>query len=116
MKFSCNTNVNGFLWNIMFTEDEPLLLVNNHRCKGSIVYKSRTIYIDSSVNKTSMKRILAHELTHAVLYDTQMCLKEEYNEEDMCEFCGLYATVIHNITRNCIKKFKHYVRSNVAVS
>lgn len=103
--FKYTFNLNGFRWNIVFTENEPLLLVNNRICKGSIAYKTRTIYVDCRITKDSIKRVLAHELTHAILYDTQIHVKEQYSEEDVCEFCALYAAKISAISKNCIRKY-----------
>lgn len=84
------------IWNLEITDDAKKLLVNNKKCGGSIVYKERTIYIDSSLTN-DFQRVLMHELTHAILYETQLQLSDSYSEEDMCEFVGKYGKLICDI-------------------
>ena len=93
------------IWNLEITDDAEKLLVNNKKCGGSIVYKERTIYIDSSLTN-DFQRVLLHELTHAVLYETQLQLSNSYTEEDMCEFVGKYGGLIWSVYLNIVEEIE----------
>lgn len=98
--------INDCTWNIVPTQDESLLLVNNKVGKGSIVYRTRTIYIDSRISLDNVRRVLGHELTHAFMYDTQIACIPPYDEEDMCEFVAIYNQKIYRIIDKFIRKHK----------
>lgn len=98
--------INDFTWNVIFTEDESLLLVKNKVCKGSILYKTRTIYVDKRISIDSIRRVLGHELAHAFMYDTQITCIPPYDEEDICEFVALYNQQIYKIIEKILRKLK----------
>lgn len=103
-------SINTFSWTIEFTNNESLLLVNNKVCKGSIVYKTRTIYIDNRISLDSVRRALGHELAHAFMYDTQVNCVMPYDEEDICEFVALYNQKIYKIIEKVLRKFKQSLK------
>ena len=92
------------VWNIEITDENEKLLVNNKRCSGAIRYKERTIYIDSELNENDLGKVIRHELTHAVLYETQIELKEHYTEEDVCEFMAKYGEIVNTICEDLLKE------------
>ena len=84
------TEVFGVIWKIILTEDKEPLRANGKFCKGCTHYKDAEIYIYKDTSKRDRRRLLAHELGHAYLYETQVELKEHYTEEDMCEFLAKF--------------------------
>lgn len=98
--------INDCTWNIVLTQDESLLLVNNMVGKGSIVYRTRTIYIDNRISLDNIRRVLGHELAHAFMYDTQAVCIPPYTEEDICEFVSIYNQKIYRIIDRFIRKHK----------
>lgn len=94
----------GNSWNIELTDDKEKLMVDNKFCKGSIHYNDACIYIYRNLSLRHIKRVLLHELTHAVIYETQSFYKESYSEEDMCEFISRYSLYINKIFRKAIKE------------
>lgn len=101
--------INDFKWEVIPTTDESLLLVNNKVGKGSIVYKTRTIYIDSRITVDSARRVLGHELTHAFMYDTQITCIPPYEEEDICEFVALYNQKIYKIVKKVLREIRPFL-------
>lgn len=73
---------------------DSTLLVDGKRCRGATHFYNRKIYIDKNLEATDKKQVLLHELAHAILYDTQLELKDEYSEENLCEFIALYGETI----------------------
>lgn len=97
--------VNGYPWDIVFTNDKKNLIDRNeHICKGLVSYKEKTIYIDESVPREDIRHILKHELTHIYIYRTQSWLKETFTEEDICEFVAMYGSKIHNKVNTIMKR------------
>lgn len=85
------------LWKVTLTDNKEDLIVDGKFCKGAIHYKESCIYIYSDTSMKDRTRILLHELTHAILYDTQVELKTVYTEEDLCEFTAKYSMLVHSI-------------------
>lgn len=54
------------------------------------------IYIYKNMSLTNKRRVLAHELAHAFAYSS-FCRKDEYTEEEMCNFVESFALNIVKI-------------------
>ena len=93
-------------WNIVLTDDKRHLILNGTLCKGVVSYKDYTIYVDSSITSKQLERLIPHELTHIVLYITQICRKDTFTEEDLCELLALYGKYIVRKSREIINKVK----------
>ena len=89
-----NTTLVLYTWGIELTDNKEELTVKDELCKGCIHYSERKIYLDKNLSLPDLYIVMRHELTHAVLYETQIELKESYTEEDMCEFVGKYGKLI----------------------
>lgn len=93
----------GNVWSIEITENKDDLIVEGKFCKGAIHYKDSRIFIYFDTSDKDRKRLLLHELSHAVLYETQIELKEKYTEEDLCEFVAKYGLYIIELYNNLIE-------------
>ena len=54
------------------------------------------IYVYHNMKRSNKRRTLAHELAHAYVY-AAFCRKEEYTEEEMCNFIESYVFDIVDI-------------------
>ena len=90
----CTFEINNTTWKVELTEKDENLMVKGKRCKGCIVYKDNTIYIDKNITKDNQLYVLRHEMSHAVIYETQIELKEVYSEECLCEMVAMYGEFI----------------------
>lgn len=90
MKF----DIKGSFWNVILTKDKKALRVNGKVCAGATHYREQTIYIDKGLKLSQTIRVLIHELTHVVIYLTQVSPKDIYTEEDVCEVMALYGGYI----------------------
>lgn len=90
-------------WKICRTDEREKLLVDGKLCKGSIHYRAREIYISDDIFNDDLGKVIRHELSHAVLYETQLNLNTTYSEEDLCEFMAKYGEFITSKTNEIIK-------------
>lgn len=91
-------------WGICVTDDLEKLLVNGTVCSGAVHYKDREIYLNSNLDKVDICKAIKHELTHAVLYETQINLQHSYNEEDLCELMAKWGEFIVKLSGDIVKK------------
>ena len=94
------------LYNICFVSSD--LYYKDEQVKAYIQYKDRTIYIDSRISIESEEHCLIHELTHAVIYETQIMPISQYNEEHLCELMALYGKFIITLSNKIISLRKRY--------
>ena len=85
------------IWKVEFTDDKEKLRVDGKVCGGRVHYKPRQIYIDKELPQSDMRRTLMHEISHAIIYETQIEYKEFYTEENLCEFVGKYGDLVSEI-------------------
>lgn len=93
-------------WTLEFTTNVEDLRVNGQICKGAVHYKDRRVCIDKNLSKVDMYKVIRHELTHVVLYETQLDLNRNYTEEDLCELMAKYGAFIISETNEIMDKYK----------
>lgn len=91
-------------WEIVYTVNKQDLNVDGKECKGCVHYSERRIYVHKNLSLEDKFKVLRHELTHAVLYETQIELKEYYTEEDMCELMSKYGAFIVEKTNELLNE------------
>ena len=91
-------------WNICITDDLEKLLVNGTVCSGAVHYKDREIYLNSNLDEVDLYKAVRHELTHAVLYETQVNLQHSYSEEDLCELIAKWGAFIVKLAEELVNK------------
>jgi hypothetical protein len=72
---------------------------------GTTHFKSKKIYVDNSLDDEDIYEVLVHELTHAVLFETQVKEVKKYNEEDVCEMMGMYGKIIIDLAEEVLKQW-----------
>ena len=90
-------------WSIGKTQDKSKLMVDRKVCSGAVHYKDREIFVDDGLGPVDLYKVVRHELTHAVLYETQLNLNVQYSEEDMCELMAKYGSFIVKLSEEIIE-------------
>lgn len=65
---------------------------------GMCFMNLRQIYINKDLPIEVKWEVLAHELTHAFLDTTQLTEKEEFTEEELCEFVAKFSGSIMRLS------------------
>ena len=66
-------------------------------------FENKIVYINISINLDKKKQTLKHELMH--VYIDEYCLpKNEYSEEELCNFSANSHDIIHEIVESYFKK------------
>jgi hypothetical protein len=79
-------------WDVFFTDaHDPELVVDGTYRMGTTWPARYEIYISNEIKGDRLKRILSHELVHALIESSQIVKSESYTEEDLCEFMAIYA-------------------------
>jgi hypothetical protein len=91
--------INDLIWEIdIVSSVSPELIANGEACLGSTWPMSQEIYLADDLNKNTARRVIAHELTHAFIYSTQIKEDESYTEEELCEFVSKWGDKIFTMT------------------
>lgn len=97
--------INGNVWAIKLVDDTAIKIAyttgkikKKEALYGLTVYGKSTIYLNSEYLQDiqMLKKILKHELTHAIIWEFSMD-KEAFNEEEICDFMGSYADMVVNL-------------------
>lgn len=83
--------INGELWRVVFVSAQhpALLRPNGEFAIGACDDYSKTIYLSSSLSGDYLKRVLCHEITHAVMFSFNIkmpLIQEELFAELMAAF------------------------------
>lgn len=104
MKFY--VDINKLNWTIEEVDTRSAeLIVDNKSCFGVCKYLTQEIFIDASLKEDKKCQTLKHELTHAFLYCHLLEKKENYTEEELCEFVAIYSDEIIRIANECSNMF-----------
>lgn len=83
------------LWTVRIVDaHDPGLFVDGIACRGATWLSSQQIFLSNELTEHTLKRVLIHELTHAVLYASQIELPEHYSEEQVCDFVAIYSETV----------------------
>lgn len=99
-------DINGIMWTIIRTDEPEKLLMNNKRLKGVTVYKDNTVYINDELIGNRLNKVLLHELSHIYIYETQIEMKEFYDEEMLCDFMAKFGNQITDKAKRIMSDFK----------
>lgn len=92
-----------YKWQVGITDDKEKLRVNGTVCSGAVHYRDREIYLNSNLVGADLYKTIRHELTHAVLYETQVNLQQSYCEEDLCELMAKWGEFIVKLAEDVVK-------------
>lgn len=84
--------------------DDPKLLFKETPAWGLTYYRSKSIYIDKELTKDQKIEVIRHEITHAVIFETQFAEHKKYNEEDLCELVAHYGQIICDLANKVYNK------------
>lgn len=62
------------------------------------------IYIARDLKPSFKKKVLIHELAHAFVGSYLLEYKDNYTEEELCEFVAMYSESINGIVKDYFKK------------
>ncbi len=69
-------------------------------------FKAKEIYIDEELPDDRKAETLRHELTHAVIFETQFVTRKKYSEEDVCDLLGMYGEIINSLAGEVIGRLE----------
>lgn len=100
--------VNNQTWKIKEVPYESgKLVVNGTFRQGTTHFHTQTIYLSNDLLEDRKREVLLHELTHCFLYATQAYVdKENFTEEEVCEFVALYGAKVTDIMRKYFEEEK----------
>ena len=100
-------NINNRNWRILLvSSNHPMLMrPSGIYTLGSCDDPTSTIYINENVSNKKLKKVLAHELTHAAIFSYDISLKPE-EEELIADLVGTYVEEIINNTNLLFKQIK----------
>jgi hypothetical protein len=91
--------INGELWKVIFVDarDPALLKPNGSFAIGACDDYSKTIYLSKNLSGDYLKKVLCHEITHAIMFsfDIKMPLQQE---ELFAELTAAFGEEIIKIT------------------
>lgn len=97
--------INDEVWRVCFV---PSYHPSLYRSDGSKTIaacddNSKTIYLENTLTKEKMRKVLCHELTHAAMfsYNIEMDLMQE---EIIADFISTYGEEILSLTNSLFKK------------
>ena len=73
---------------------------------GLAYFKRKSIYIDEELKPEHKIEVLRHEITHAVIFETQFVETKKYTEEDVCDLIGTYGEIICELANEALYKLQ----------
>ena len=108
-----NICINGLDWRISIVPSQnPELYVDGVLCAGTTWLTQQEIYLSADLNAKTARCIIAHELTHAYLWATQMKVPEAFTEEEVCDFVARWGDEIMNMTNHIYKELYRKGKGN----
>lgn len=84
-------------------ELQKLDLKPGERPLGLTMYFEDAIYIVNDLSRSEILRVLRHELTHAVIHETQLTEGACYDEEAVCELMARFAPLVCELADEVMK-------------
>ena len=95
-------DINGIEWGINFVSHSNEHLLN---ANGFCSYEENNIYIARDIKESKMRKVIIHELTHAVEYSHGLRDRvSEDRHEDLANFLMFYGDLIINITNDIMNR------------
>ena len=98
-KYEMTIKIHNYKWRVKFVSE---CSIDDTACLGLTEYLEQTIKIRKGMSKELTRATVIHELVHAFLfcYGIQ---DDPYKEEQVCEFFGVHADEIMNLTEKIMK-------------
>ncbi len=85
-------------------ELQKLDLKSGERALGLTMYFEDTIYIANDLSAPETLRVLRHEITHALIHETQLAESARYDEEAVCELMARFAPLVSELADEVMRK------------
>lgn len=82
------------------------LTVDGEQCLGAAYFKTKTIYIDSELTPEALLDVMRHEISHAIIAETKFDSTDFFEEEDICNFVGMYGQIVCDLADEAIRKLE----------
>lgn len=99
--------INGEVWGVKYVSPyHPKLFRSNGSLSiGACDDLTKTIYINENLPTNKLKKVLAHEITHAAMFSYNVPLTYD-QEEILADLIATYGEEIISITNKIFKKLK----------
>ncbi len=97
--------INGYVWTIYLVNSyHPMLMRDDGSFSvGACDSETQGIYINDTLNRNFLKRVLCHEIVHAAIFSYSVILEIE-EEEFIAELIAKYGEEIIDITNSIFSK------------
>lgn len=86
--------INGERWRVrLVPPSDPSLIFPSGKALGCCSDITKTIYINNTLSPSLLKKVLLHEITHAVLYSYNISIPN-YEEEIIADLIATYGNEI----------------------
>lgn len=105
MRPNAAVNINGLDWNVFFVDKTHEELVGEdgeQNAYGIALLREGEIYIDDSLPKGLMRKIVTHELIHAVAFTYSVDL-DNADEEQICDFVATHFEELKSCRKAILK-------------
>ena len=104
------TDIFGMSYSVSLVDGiSPYLRKGDEMLAGVIYYDVKNIYINKQISYGQQVETFVHELTHAILYESQLDVtKDSYTEEELCRFTERFLPLINDKK----DEFEKYLKEN----
>lgn len=98
-------NINGLKWRVFFVDKTHEDLTDEdgeQNAYGISLLREGEIYIDDGLPKGLMRKIVTHELVHAIAFSYSVNL-EQADEEGFCEFAAAHFDELKTLCKAILK-------------
>ena len=96
--------INGIEWDIVRVGTGHISLTHDgHDNLGTTYNQTCTIYLDDKMPKSKLKRVLMHELVHALIDSMGFCFAE-MDEEQVADFMAAHAEKIVKLANRYMER------------
>lgn len=91
---------------------DPNLKTGDSSNWGLTYFKDKDIYIDGDLKPEHKIEVLRHEITHAVIFETQFTEVKKYTEEDVCDLVGTYGKIICELADKVMNELQRKIKDS----
>ena len=102
--FKTTFKISDTTYNLVITDDYESF-IKNDGLFGEIIYDNLTIYIKDSLCDESKRRVIIHELTHALLNSQGRLYNNNWDREDLCEMFAWNAELLVKLRDTIWKEY-----------
>ena len=105
MKTDMTVIIGERVWEVKRMDShDPEMYVDGNVCIGSCWDAKNLICISNELKGSAAEKVIGHELTHAIIASTQIHTPENYSEEDLADFGGMWSVTIAALTQDIMRE------------